>query len=81
MKFNTKKIQIALLLLFVVGVLSAQKKQHSFELAGQQIQLHGEFGAFEEEIVIDKISEGLAIATISIKHKQGATKDNKKTRL
>ena len=70
MKFNTKKIELAILLLFNTGILSAQKPQ-TFKLAGQQIELHGEFGEFEEEVVIEKIGEGLEIATISIKHQQG----------
>lgn len=73
MKFNTKKIEIAILLLFVAGVLSAQKTQQPIELSGHQVQLLGDFGAFEEEVSIERISEGLAIATISITHEQGAT--------
>ncbi len=72
MKFKTKKIGISILLFFSAGILFAQKNQKTFELAGQQIELHGEFGEFKEEVTIEKTSEGLEMATISIKHEQGA---------
>ena len=73
MKFNVKKIIAAIPLLFLTGYLLAQETTQSFELAGQQVLLTGEFGEFEEEVIIEELSDGLVIATISIKNEQEAT--------
>lgn len=69
----SKKNKVILLFFLVAGTLYAQKKGQNFELAGQQVQLTGEFGDFETETTIEKLRDGLEIATISIKHQKGAT--------
>jgi alpha-galactosidase len=74
MNFILKNFQICILIvLFGMGRLFAQEKQQTIQLAGQQIELQGDFGEFERKIETIKISEGLEVATISIKHQQGAT--------
>lgn len=73
MKFESKKMKIVALLFLVMGTLCAQKKEQTFELIGQQVELSGEFGEFETAVTIEKLGEGLEVATISLKHKEGAT--------
>ncbi len=67
-----KQIRTVLLLFFIGGSISAQEHNEIFELAGHKVQLSGEFGEFETQLVIEKLEEGLEIATISLKHKLGA---------
>ncbi len=69
----SKKNNVILLFFLVAGTLFAQKKEQNFELAGQQVQLTGEFGDFETETSIEKLSGGLEILTISLTHQKGAT--------
>ncbi len=69
----SKKNNVILLFFLVAGTLFAQKKEQNFELAGQQVQLTGEFGDFETETSIEKLSDGLEILTISLTHQKGAT--------
>ncbi len=68
-----KHIRAVLLLFFICGSISAQEHNEIFELAGHKVQMSGEFGGFETQLVIEKLEEGLEIATISLKHKVGAT--------
>ena len=67
-----KKTLIVLILLFINGTASAQEVQNTFELAGLQVDLYSDLGKFNTNITIEKLSEGLEIATITLKHEQGA---------
>ncbi len=74
MKFNTEKIKIAILLVCSVGVLSAQKKQQTIELVGQQIQLYVEFGEFEEDVTVVEVSNGTCADCYAVKIQKNSDK-------
>ncbi len=61
-----------MLLLLICGKLSAQNATKTFELAGEKVQLMGDLTGFDSKIEVEKLSEGLEIATISLAHETGA---------
>ncbi len=72
MELKIKKRNLVWFLLLFGGILSAQTTGQMFELAGYPVQLTGDLGGFETEISIERPHQGVEIATISLKHPQGA---------
>ena len=58
-------------LILTVATVTAQEKSEIFELAGHEVSLSGEFDGFEVKTDVKKISGGLEIATITLKHETG----------
>ncbi|WP_420602271.1 glycoside hydrolase family 36 protein [Flagellimonas sp.] len=61
-----------IMLFLICGSLISQKTTKEFKLAGQEVQLTGDLEGFDTKIEIEKITEGLEIATISLSHETGA---------
>ncbi|MEX0314378.1 MAG: glycoside hydrolase family 36 protein [Allomuricauda sp.] len=70
--FFYQKHIITILLLLIGCNLISQKTNKAFELTGQQVQLTGDLTGFDVKIEIEKLKEGLEIATISLAHETGA---------
>ena len=63
---NRKKISAIVFLLIAQGIAIAQQTGQSFDLVGFKVNLTGDFGDFKTQISIEKIADGLEIATISL---------------
>ncbi|MGX1929623.1 glycoside hydrolase family 36 protein [Flagellimonas sp. 2504JD4-2] len=70
--FYFKHITCGLLLALFCLRSVAQNAYKEFELAGQQVELHGDFSEFDAKIELEQVSEGLGIATISLSTEQGS---------
>ncbi|MDH3711389.1 MAG: alpha-galactosidase [Cyclobacteriaceae bacterium] len=53
--------------------ISAGQAVSNFDLSGNQIQIVGDFQDFSVDVTIDKIADGLELATLKLTHQQGAT--------
>ncbi|MCL6267882.1 glycoside hydrolase family 36 protein [Flagellimonas myxillae] len=73
MTLNLKRLTTGVITaLFCVGAI-AQNTVKEIELAGQQVEISGDFSGFDTKIEVENISEGLDIATITLSHESGAT--------
>ncbi|MGW9687037.1 glycoside hydrolase family 36 protein [Flagellimonas sp. 2504JD1-5] len=70
--FNLKQSVTGFLIALVGISVTAQKTSKEFKLTDQQVELVGDFSGFDTKIEVEKVSEGLEIATISLSHEQGA---------
>jgi len=68
-----KNILAVIFLVTVTASLTAQNNNKTFNLAGYEVTMNGDFGDFDTQIKIDKVTEGLEIATISLSHEKGET--------
>ena len=68
-----KNILVVIFLVTVTASLTAQINNKAFNLAGFEVTMNGDFGDFDTQIKIDKVTEGLEIATISLSHEKGET--------